>query len=301
MRDTYLSRIVLMIFLLPAATCSIAQSTPVDFLAPYKTWTEGYNWCSFEGDCNSWSFRYKFDTLPVDIGAQTYFRLLKAGTEFSEVWTDEGSLIREVDGRIYLYQSSGEQLIYDFNLIEGDTFHYLETPSYYNFVVETVDTFTLLDGQFRKHWALRPITWHDPVQEELWIHWIEGIGNKDGLLTNGLPWTADAEWSTVLCVQWMDTLIYDNPDYATCWLMSTSTIEESNTDIKAIPNPARETISFTNLNEVPEQIQIFDCSGHLVYKGVESQIDLDKYTAGFYTAMILLKNGKLLRYPFVKL
>lgn len=301
MRETYLSRIVLIIFLLPAATCAVAQITPVDFLSPDKTWTEGYNWCSLEGDCNAWSFRYKFDTIPVGIGNHTYYRLLKANTELSEDWTDAEQLLREMNGRIYQYESSGEQLIYDFTLTEGDTFHYLETPSYYNFVVETVDTINLVNGVLRKHWTLRPITGHDPVPEDLWIHWIEGIGNLDGLFTNGLPWTSDAVWSTVLCVHWLDTLIYDNPDYAPCWLMSTSTIEETTIDIKAIPNPARETIAFTNLNEAPEQIEIFDYVGHLVYKGVEKQIDLDKFTAGFYLAMILLKNKKILRYPFVKL
>ncbi|HEY3385503.1 MAG TPA: T9SS type A sorting domain-containing protein, partial [Saprospiraceae bacterium] len=247
-----------------------------------------------------WSFRYKFDTIPIESGGKTYVRLIKAPAEFSEKWIDADKLVRYEDGRVYLsdFNFANDQIIYDFNLVEGDTFNLGNDQILYDLIVEEVDTITLLNGQQAKRWLLHPLNApSDPSS----IIWIEGIGNLNGLLTNFLPWTSDAEWSTVLCVHWHDTLVYDNPDYGTCWLMSTATIEETNEEIVAFPNPASEVLSISGLTEVPEQIRIYDSFGNLMYTGVETQIQLDALPPGYYLAILFLKNRNVKRIRFVKI
>ena len=277
-----------------------AQPDTKDFLNPAKTWTEGYNWCSFEGDCYTWSFRYKFDTIPIELGGKNYVRLLQAPAESSEDWSETETRIRYEDGRIYTYESfyDDDQILYDFNLEIGDTFHLGTEQIIHDLIVEEVDTIVLLNGEQAKRWILEP---QNAPSDPSSIIWIEGIGNLNGLLTNYLPWTSDAEWSTVLCVHRKDTLIYDNPDYDPCWLMSTATMEEVNEKILAAPNPATEMISFSGFTESPEDIRIYDSCGNLMHTGVETQIQLDAFPAGYYYAIVLLKNRNRIRMGFVKM
>src|SRR6187402_409283 len=96
-----LSGYLLMLIICISYSPLIAQHDPYEFLHPDKTWTEGYSWCSFEGDCFTWSFRYKFDTIPIEISGKNYVQLLRAPAEFSEDWSGTEIRIRYEEGRVY--------------------------------------------------------------------------------------------------------------------------------------------------------------------------------------------------------
>ncbi len=265
-----------------------------DFSSPEKTWTEGY-----QDNSSTWSFRYKFDTIPIDLGGNIYYNLLRANSEISENWTPSG-YFRFVNGRVFQYGAGIDQILYDFNLVEGDTLHLGNENVILDLVVENVDTISLMNGDLKKRWTLQPV---DPVDPE-WdntITWIEGIGNLKGLRDNIRPWTFDREDSHILCVYWMDNLVYDNPDVDGCWFIPTSTNEPGNKKLIVAPNPATEEITLLELDNDIESVYMYNIFGHLVFQGTEDHISLRDIPVGYYFMVIKLKNAEIRTAGFAKM
>ncbi len=265
-----------------------------DFLSPEKVWTEGY-----QGNSFTWSFRYKFDTIPIGLGGNIYYHLLRASSEFSENWTPSG-YFRFENGRVYTYGAGIDQIIYNFNLVKGDTFHMGNEIDMYDLVVENIDTISLLNGDLKKRWILQPVNPVDPYNDNT-IIWIEGVGNLKGLLTNFLPWTFDADDSKVLCVYWMNNLVYDNPDVDECWFIPTSTNEPDNKKLIVAPNPATEEITLLGPNNEIESVYVYNIFGHLVFQGTEDHIVLRDIPVGYYFMVIKLKNAEIRTAGFAKM
>ncbi len=267
-----------------------------NFLAPGKTWTEAYEWNE-----NIWSFRYTFDTIPIDIGGKVYYELLRSDSEYSNNWYSAGTFMRIENGIVFQNGIGGaEQMIYNFNLLTGDSFYLGDGINTFEFVVEKIDTISLLNGDLKKRWTLQPLNPNNPNADNTVI-WVEDIGNINGLLTNYLPWIDDAEYSTILCVKWLENIVFDNPNVDSCWIIITNTNEKREEDIIIYPNPANNEVSILGLESEIERLQVYNICGKLVFQGKSDHILLNGLPAGYYFLIIQLENFGYKSLGFIKI
>lgn len=151
---------------------SYAQ-TLVPFPQPGSVYTEVYiQDASLQYAPVNYSFAYTGDTL---VGSYMYAKL-----SFYPIGSKSPMCTYYDNGRIYLHDSTpdpvnptGGLLLYDFNLVVGDTFIAPATMNYENYqlplVVDLVDTITLLNSQTRKHIRLT-----DGLNV---LEWVEGLGD----------------------------------------------------------------------------------------------------------------------------
>lgn len=277
--------------------CSVFNDITMveEFLDPDKTWTEGYF-----GNEESWSFKYRFDSASIILGGRSYNQLLIAYSEFSEIWESTGTYIREEDNKLYEYGVGGEQIIYDFNLVEGDTLHLGNEVIIHDLLVTNVDIISLLNGDLKRRWILEPINPVNPNINDT-ITWVEGIGNLEGLMMNNSPWTSDGDDSEVLCVYLDSTIVYHNPSVESCWVMTTSTKEGKIEELNIIPNPATNTISIVGLESEIRSVKIFDYQGSLVFTGDDKQIPISDLPQGGYCILVQLMDYSMKLGRFIKL
>ena len=106
------------------------------------------------------------------IGANTYKKLY--GNANSCLGTN---YVREDNKIIYYYSpdSAAEYVLYDFNLLVGDTifnpYCCWQDPDHDTVIVAQIDSSLLADNQYHKYWFAQDC-----------VHWIEGVGNELGLL-----------------------------------------------------------------------------------------------------------------------
>lgn len=199
-----------------------------------------------------------------------------------------------------MHVTGGEKILYDFNLLKGDTFHAGDPNLVQDFYVNLVDTIQMLNGDFRKRFYLEAINPIDENSDANHIIWIEDIGNINGLMTNSNPWTVGWRQSTLLCMYWDATLVYDDPNHDGCWLLTTATNEIDKQKIYFIPNPATEEITLIGFEGEIENIKIYDTNGRLLFQGNSTTIKLNDFPSGYYYAMVLIKNSQVMIVGFVK-
>lgn len=191
---------------------------------------------------NTGSFRLKIegDTL---INNLHYKKIYRSGSASGDDWNALPDFIREdFSGKIFLKeQSMPEFLLYDFTLIEGDTFHATGACAA---VVTAVDSVNLADGTRRKRLKLVRADAQTFGDENFWI---EGIGSTGGLLTHfwGLCFTDYPEF--LLCFHENDNLQFQPEPSLSCFIVSTDEISDEN-KIKIYPNPAAAVLTV----EMPE-------------------------------------------------
>jgi hypothetical protein len=127
-------------------------------------------------------------------------------------------------------------------------------------------------------------------------YWIEGNGNLSGCFEIYLPWSADYDYSQILCVHWDDVLVYDNPDEEGCWIMYVSTNEPSVEQMTVYPNPARGEINLRMGEHEIENISIYNTRTNN-FSG-DSVIQTDSFPVGNYFGLARLEGGSIRRIRF---
>ncbi|MFZ1679097.1 MAG: T9SS type A sorting domain-containing protein [Saprospiraceae bacterium] len=253
---------------------------------PDKIWTEAVYY-----EEQGWRTRKNaFETNSVTLDGKVYRRLHQKFSENSTHWLPRNVYLREQNGKIYMYSTEGEQILYDFNLMQGDTFHSGNVNMVQDFIVSKVDTIQLMNGDYRRRYYLEAINPIDENSDANHVIWIEDIGNVNGLMTNSNPWTVDWKISTMLCMHWDSVLVYDNPDFDACWLQTTSTKEITNSGIQVFPNPVNDMINITYSTQITTPIlcSLVDVYG-LKVKNIKldmnsdhSSIDVADLPSGIY-------------------
>ena len=183
--------------------------------------------------------------------------------------------IREQNKRIYtVIDTSKEQLLYDFNLLVGDTitYHYslgIQGIDTFSRVVTAIDSILLLDGKYRKRWSLASsinCSFSDIV--------VEGVGSvliydSQGLFTP--LYNYDCTCSTVsqfTCFKNNDTTLYvGNTLCNKCFcslLTGIDNVEDKQTQINISPNPS---------------------NGKFILKMDNGQLSINNYQLSIYNVM----------------
>lgn len=204
--------------------------------------------------------------------------------QFSSFGSLSNMLIREENGKIYTRTSQNsdeEQMIYDFNLDEGDTFVFsLYGGSY---IVYRVDSVNVNDNLLKRLY-LKGIS-----DENICDEWIEGVGSVNYPLLYPFQSISMHAYGKFLCVKQNNVTAFMNPQYNTCYIPFMNLESVDNTSIKIYPTLVKDNIYVVSDNNKPMDISFVNISGHIMKtirtKG-SKEIDISSLPSGIYNVII---------------
>ncbi|MGB4848303.1 MAG: T9SS type A sorting domain-containing protein [Saprospiraceae bacterium] len=268
-----------------------------EFLDSTTVWIETY---SDAFSSNKWSLKFTIDSDSTLINGKEYYEVLESHSEMSTDWVGTNRFIRYENNIVYAPWLGTEIEMCNFNLSINDTFFVNPFQGNIKLIVDQIDTIVLLNGELRRRWKLRCHDDNPPIHFG-YAEWVEGIGNINGLFATDNMCLFDGVGSDISCLYKNDQLVYDDPKFDVCWLMTTSTNEISDDKISIIPNPATDYITIESLKSEIINVKIFNVLGDLMYKGNDSIIHIDRFPSGYYLLNYILKNNQILSKGFLKL
>lgn len=271
------------ILLTISASSAISQKT----ITLNKQWNTLY-YDFFSQSQNTSLYSFQNDTI---INSKEYLQLhIKGDTSSSVNWNSLNTFLREDSlNRIYMLENDIEALLYDFQLIEGETFPLNHDDFYCELMVTQVDSVQILTGEHRKR--IRLVSTNDPNPTEPWYgfkDWIQGIGSNTSLTRYYGSCFTDYPFD-LLCFYEDGDLAYSNPDYQTCLISNISDIIE-NEEVHIFPNPSNNTIEIKTEAQLLN-IDIYNFNGQLIVKSSDSIIGVEHLNPGIYLTHIQTKNG----------
>lgn len=259
----------------------------------YPLVSEGKLWNTLsvtENGPNPWDTVYETKTYKFEgdtvINNTNYLKIYESDQEIPVNWTFKGG-IREENKKVWTVFSNGsdETILYDFSLNIGDTMVFDE--GYVEMVVDTI-TMVNIGNAERQKYHLR--YYNDPDIKETWI---EGIGSNLGILTSGTE-GVDGGGYWFLCMTENGGLVYMNPNYNSCFLISTGTKEIINPEINIFPNPANNILMIENLNHaLLKSIKLVDLKGNIIkeFSTDQENLNLDGTKPGSYILLLETEKG----------
>ena len=236
----------------------------------------------------------KFDGDTV-FGAITYKKVFITENANQTQWTYYGAIREDNQRKVFLqraYTLNNERLLYDFNLIPGDSLLLMMNPNYY--FLDSTGTVTIETGEQRKTYMLHCTIY--PCTE----NWIEGIGSITfGVMNSGFC-GAVGDDPNMLCAWENDSLKYHWPDYPECFVLTgINDLSQDSKSIKIYPNPAIDKITITGLIATREEINVsvFTINGEAlmiqkVRNAEQLDIDVSRLAKGLYIVKIQENNSQ---------
>ena len=214
----------------------------------------------FDTTYSTITYKLTGDTI---INAKTYKKLYASEEEQAVNWSLWGFMREDTDKKVWIrwHLDDVEFLAYDFSIDVGDSVLVgIDNPEYLR--VDSITEVVINQSQRKKFWlsAINLPTFYNEI-------WIEGIGSSKGICWSGSVLVVGG-WYRLLCMHENETLIYSNPNYESCYLI-TEINEIENPSMKIFPNPATTQTSLqlpenTALSQI--QLALYNSSGRLLYK-----------------------------------
>ena len=249
----------------------------------------GGNRYFFQGDTTILGFQYKIihANSIVQINAGPYCPPF--AVDGSSSWVT-GSFIREDTSakKIFVYDqgNNSDALLYDFNLIAGDTLNSNYAGQGFTLIVDSVRTITLLNGAVRKIFYLNDNEYY-----------IESVGGSQGLQFPIIQ--AIGFWEVPTCM---------SENYIQLWgtqCFGFVGIDElkNNNSINVYPNPFDDKITISTDNIEQSQIILYDILSRKHLQGTftnSTTINTQQLADGIYMYEVQNKNrtstkGKLIK------
>jgi hypothetical protein len=226
-------------------------------------------WSTLETHClpngtNYSTYYIKFEGDTV-IDEYEYKRIWRCDEESQQDWNFYGFIRENENNQVFLRPPNYiEGLIYDFNVGLGDSVEavnlYLNSDTLH-FMVSAVDSVFLHD-KYRKRIHL-----HEYINNKQEV-WIEGVGSLFGILNS-----CNDSYGSVcggyesLCYEESGDLIYQHPNYLTCYYeMTVGTDNREMGSINIYPNPASGYVTFDFPDQEKAEIEIIDLNGKKIIK-----------------------------------
>jgi hypothetical protein len=269
--------IVLIFVLAIMATRISAQDLMPLFGEPTRVWTSKM-WGSPFGAClDTYTTSHWIDGDTV-INGLIYYRLrshtlhdissIVIFCEGSSHYAEPTIFVREIDGRVYVFDQDQGLLFYDFTASVGDSIPnspYGINPSM--IVVIMVDSI-FINGTYRKRQWVEA----DPGTDPIFV--IEGIGSSSGLFKPFTYQLGLSHFIELTCVREQDEVIFGE---ASCMLVN-DIFENNIFPIIIHPNPTTGIINFSD----QLTYEIFDATGRFITSGRATTADLTAEPSGLY-------------------
>lgn len=249
------NKIIILVLLAIMVTSSKAQN----FIDTSKIWTVQVKYDFYQPEKVTMFIKFEDDTL---INGLNYTKMYYSidDRSFSEkkliyYW------IEKENGEIYsrFYQSSNDLLIYDFNLLPGDTSNHAD-----------INDRIVLDSIITKDFGTekRKFFYSHYLTDTLWnVEWIEGVGSLFS------PFMSDEKGysgsiNTLICFEEQNERIYLNPNFTDCDAstgtdVNTIYIRENLIECYCEPGGS---IKITNISNDIGTFYLYDLNGCLLTK-----------------------------------
>ena len=195
---------------------------------------------------------------------------------------------RNEDNQVYYCKWNGssyenEELLYDYDLEEGDFFN---DNNDHPMQVTEVTTITDLNGVARKKITFSFIGLTDVTE-----FWVEGVGSSRGFMHVG-QWEADhdseGEMYHLLCYHVDNDVFYVNPEYNDCDKPYAVAEHIASNEVSVYPNPAKEVVNILNDNNLNiTNVEIIDLVGRTVLNTEKAEnINIAELSEGQYFVKI---------------
>ena len=234
------------------------------------------------------TYQFFGDTI---IDAKTYSKLYESNQENPSDWNLCCFMREDNDKNIWLKNNSGddETLMYDFSAQTGDTV-FVGNGEPVHLYIDSI-TETEINQTIRKKYWLSCVEL--PSYKETWI---EGIGSN-----RGICWSGSANlvggWFRLLCTSDNGVLIYNNPNYETCYLI-TGVNGIDDVKIQVYPNPATGQIMIeSNIDSKIESITLTNLNGKEImqFNPQKPQLNVVGISSGLYILKISFEKRELIR------
>jgi len=191
--------------------------------------------------------------LDTIINDKTYLNLLISNDSLLINWSGFNRCLRQEDKKVFCYniQLKEEYLLYDFGLSKNDSFNVYRIGIYIN-----VDSLKDIDA--KKHFYL---SYHSSQTE-----WIENVGCLDGLLSNSGNIDLVGSYSTLLCCKSGDKIIYQNPEYNSCYLFTTAPTLETKEKLIMLFDVGNSLLKIQTTNMRKGDFYLFSIDGRKLLK-----------------------------------
>lgn len=230
------------------------------------------------------SYKLSGDTI---INSVTYKKMYSSLEEIPINWNLVCFMREDANRKVWLKDNFWEDefLMYDFSINEGDSIQ-VGFPEPVYLYVDSITSVTV-NGTLRPKYCMSC-----KIMPDYRETWIEGIGSNKGIISSGSAFIVGG-WSWLLCMSEGGELIYMNPNYNSCYLISTDIIEKNNSIIQVYPNPAKDKL-ILNLGHDGnyEEIKLINSQGVVVLHEDLLDchdnffIDISKLPKGFYLYML---------------
>lgn len=252
--------------------------------------------------------KFKEDTT---INTVSYTKLYKSPDSTLINWELCG-LCREESNRVFKWDDDlqTEILLYDFNLVQGDSIIIQDPYHFEDSLAIKVDTveYTSYFGFLRKTIQLTVYGFFGSEANKCYEDtWIEGIGSIYGLL-RFVPycWIGVEHEELLLCVYDTSGMVFQSEMASNfdCYIASGSGIEENAGQIVTVfPNPAKDILHIDGAcNSV---IEIYSITGQLqktlVSTDEKTLVSLSGFTNGIYIVKIINTSGSTSKMIQVKM
>ena len=210
-------------------------------------------------------------------GTVTYRKVLQ--TEHADLthWNYYGAIREDAQKKVFIqraYTLNDEILLYDFNIVPGDSLLLVTNPTYY--VLDSVGTITLATGEQRKSYMLH-YTGYSCNDT-----WVEGIGSITYGVMNSAFCGFVGDDPNMLCAWENDTLEYHWIDYPDCFVITGIEITTTEGNVKVFPNPASDAITV----EIPSGTS---CNFHMEILDLSGRISLERDLEARITVIPVIK------------
>ncbi len=248
--------------------------------------------------CSTISYQLSGDTI---IDAVTYKKMYSSYEEIPANWNLYSFIREDANKKVWLKDTMAEDeyLLYDFSINEGDSLLVGNYEPVYLFV-DSVTSIMVNETLRQKYWM------SCKAQPDYRETWIEGIGSNKGIVWSGSAFITGG-WYWLLCTTENGGSTYMNPNFNTCYFLSTSIAERESLKFNIYPNPANTWVAFDYtlpLHETQGTIEITDNLGRTIHTIDITQqqgqyvLDTRNYKAGVYYYTLkcgtLQQSGKLI-------
>jgi Secretion system C-terminal sorting domain len=242
----------------------------------------------------------------VTIDSFTYRKVLFTKDSIDEAWLAyENMLIRQDSlKRVYVKEGLGqEMLVYDFGLGVNDTF-WGEISSYTcGFIVESIDSVQLNNGELRKRMKVSTEEFTGLLGTE--TYWIEGIGSSEFGLLSYLHICGTDYGESLLCYYSNSALLYpQNSDLCYIHIVDSDDLT-AKLAVKIYPNPLQSHLVIESESPDLTSYSILDLAGRVcktgTLAGYKTEIAIADLTLGYYTLVLKDKQNVSFSQQLIKL
>jgi hypothetical protein len=273
-------------FLLLAMTCISSHGQSI--IISTNLWS---NIMAIEPSGQLFTEKIRF-TTDTTIGSVTYKFVERTLDKNQLSWSRYGFIREDANKKVYykLNASSPENLLYDMNLVMGDsvlafgvnTFNftaYMDSAMYHVTAVDSILIGTTYHKQLHLSGSMGG-TFIEAAQ------WVDSMGGMSGILHNWNLKVGEDGYG-LLCFEQNGILNYHNPNYTDCFVATGIDSHRSQEAIISLsPNPASDRIMITRKHSNSEGIiTIYDGTGKTCYQEdhfTGDRINVSSFPPGIY-------------------